>query len=40
VNAATGYAAGLVSPIGLPADVEVLIDTALTEHDVVYCALG
>ena len=40
VNLATGFAAGLVSPIGLPADVEVLIDTTLTGHDVVYCALG
>jgi prolyl-tRNA editing enzyme YbaK/EbsC (Cys-tRNA(Pro) deacylase) len=40
VNAATGFAAGLVSPIGLPSDVEVLVDAALTRHDVVYCALG
>jgi len=40
VNASTGFAAGLVSPVGLPEDVEVLVDAALTEHDVVYCALG
>jgi len=40
VNAATGFAAGLVSPVGLPADVEVVVDVALTEHGVVYCALG
>jgi hypothetical protein len=40
VNAATGFAAGLVCPVGLPADVEVLVDAALTAHDVVYCALG
>jgi prolyl-tRNA editing enzyme YbaK/EbsC (Cys-tRNA(Pro) deacylase) len=40
VNAATGFAAGLVCPVGLPADVEVLVDAALTAHHVVYCALG
>jgi prolyl-tRNA editing enzyme YbaK/EbsC (Cys-tRNA(Pro) deacylase) len=40
VNAATGFAAGLVSPVGLPPDVEVLVDAALTSTDVVYCALG
>jgi prolyl-tRNA editing enzyme YbaK/EbsC (Cys-tRNA(Pro) deacylase) len=40
VNAATGFAAGLVSPIGPAPDVEVLVDAALTRHDVVYCALG
>ena len=40
VNTGTGFAAGLVSPIGLPAHVEVLVDVALTEHEVVYCALG
>ena len=40
INAATGFAAGLVCPIGLPPEVEVLVDTALTEQDVVYCALG
>ena len=40
VNAATGFAAGLVCPVGLPADVEVVVDAALTRDDVVYCALG
>jgi prolyl-tRNA editing enzyme YbaK/EbsC (Cys-tRNA(Pro) deacylase) len=40
VNVATGFAAGLVSPVGLPEDVEVLVDAALVEHEVVYCALG
>jgi len=40
VNVATGFAAGLVSPVALPEQVEVLVDAALTEHEVVYCALG
>lgn len=40
VNAATDYAAGLVSPVCLPDDVEVLADAALGQHDVSYCALG
>lgn len=40
VNAATDYAAGLVCPVGLPADVEVLADTALEREPTSYCALG
>jgi Cys-tRNA(Pro)/Cys-tRNA(Cys) deacylase len=40
VNAATDYAAGLVCPVGLPADVEVLADTALERDATSYCALG
>ena len=40
VNAATDYAAGLVCPVGLPADVEVLADTALQREPTSYCALG
>ena len=40
VNGGTGFAAGLVCPVGLPSGVEVLVDDALTAHDVVYCALG
>ena len=40
VNVATGFAAGLVSPVGLPSGVEVVVDEVLTEHPVVYCALG
>lgn len=40
VNAATDYAAGLVSPLLLPASVTLLIDSALLQHDVLYCATG
>ena len=40
VNAATDYAAGLVCPVGLPADVEVVADAALTSSPTSYCALG
>ena len=40
VNARTDYAAGLVSPVCLPADVELLADSALGASDVCYCALG
>ena len=40
VNAATDYAAGLVCPVGLPPDVEVVVDTALTASPTSYCALG
>lgn len=40
VNAATDYAAGLVGPVCLPAEVELLADTALGESDVSYCAVG
>ena len=40
VNAATDYAAGLVGPFCLPADVELLADSALGESDVSYCAVG
>lgn len=40
VNARTRYAAGLVSPVCLPADVEVLADTAVSESEVSWCALG
>ncbi|MCU1690920.1 MAG: hypothetical protein JWM64_11 [Frankiales bacterium] len=38
VNAATDCAAGLVSPVGLPADVALLADSALGAADVVYTA--
>jgi prolyl-tRNA editing enzyme YbaK/EbsC (Cys-tRNA(Pro) deacylase) len=40
VNAATDYAAGLVSPVCLPPEVELLADTALGDSDVSYCAVG
>jgi len=40
VNAATDYAAELVSPVCLPPEVELLADTALTQDDVCYTALG
>lgn len=40
VNAATDYAAGLVSPICLPVDVELLADSALGSAEVLYAAVG
>ena len=40
INARTDYAAGLVSPVCLPAEVEVLADEVLREEDVLYCAVG
>ena len=40
VNAETAFAAGLVSPICLPPEVEVLADAALGASDVCYCAVG
>ena len=40
VNAATDYAAGLVSPLCLPPEVELLADATLGESDVCYCAVG
>jgi prolyl-tRNA editing enzyme YbaK/EbsC (Cys-tRNA(Pro) deacylase) len=40
VNAVTGFAAGLVCPVGLPPDVEVLADELLADSPTSYCALG
>lgn len=40
VNTVTDYAAGLVSPVCLPPDVELLADSALGESDVCYCTVG
>lgn len=40
INAATEFAAGLVSPVALPPSVELLADTAVGTHDVVYTAIG
>lgn len=40
VNAATGCAAELVSPVDLPASVELLADTAVGRTDVVYTPVG
>jgi prolyl-tRNA editing enzyme YbaK/EbsC (Cys-tRNA(Pro) deacylase) len=40
VNAATDYAAGLVSPICLPPDVPLLADAALGGSDVLYAPTG
>lgn len=39
-NTVTGFANGLVSPVCLPAEVEVLADAALGSTDVVYAATG
>ena len=40
VNAATDYAAGLVSPVCLPGDVLLVADEALRSREVLYCPLG
>jgi Cys-tRNA(Pro)/Cys-tRNA(Cys) deacylase len=40
VNAVTDYAAGLVCPVGLPPDVEVLADEHVSRSATSYCALG
>ena len=40
VNVATDYAAGLVCPVGLPADVPLLVDEALATRLVLYTAAG
>jgi len=40
VNAATEYAAGLVSPVALPDGVLLVADAALTARGVVYCPVG
>ncbi len=40
VNARTDYAAGLVGPLCLPPEIELLADTALGRSDVCYCAVG
>jgi prolyl-tRNA editing enzyme YbaK/EbsC (Cys-tRNA(Pro) deacylase) len=40
VNAATDYASSLVSPICLPADVELVADAALGGSDVLYTPTG
>ena len=40
VNAVTDYAAGLVCPVGLPPEVEVLADEAVLHCPTSYCALG
>lgn len=40
VNAATDYAAGLVSPLCLPPAVTLLADAALQGTQVLYCPLG
>lgn len=40
VKAATGYAIGGVSPIGLPQDLPVFIDSSLFRFDVVWSAAG
>lgn len=39
-NSATDYAAGLVSPVALPAGVRLLADAALSGSDVLYCPVG
>ena len=40
VNAVTDYAHGLVGPVCLPPEVELLADAALGESDVSYCPVG
>ncbi len=40
VNLATDYAAGLVSPVGLPPAVHLLADAVLDPRMVVYCPVG
>jgi prolyl-tRNA editing enzyme YbaK/EbsC (Cys-tRNA(Pro) deacylase) len=40
VREATGYAIGGVAPVGHPAPLRTLVDTALAEHDVVWAAAG
>lgn len=40
INLATDYAAGLVSPFGLPSSTVLLADAALLGQDVVYCPVG
>jgi prolyl-tRNA editing enzyme YbaK/EbsC (Cys-tRNA(Pro) deacylase) len=40
VRAATGYAIGGVAPIGHPAPLRTLVDTALSQHRVLWAAAG
>lgn len=40
VRAATGYAIGGVSPVGLPPGLPVLVERALDRYDAVYAAAG
>ncbi|MWB99463.1 YbaK/EbsC family protein [Agromyces seonyuensis] len=40
VKEATGQVIGGVAPVGHPAPVRTLVDTALAEHDVVWAAAG
>jgi prolyl-tRNA editing enzyme YbaK/EbsC (Cys-tRNA(Pro) deacylase) len=40
VREATGFAIGGVAPVGHPAPLRTLVDTALAQHDVVWAAAG
>lgn len=40
VEAATGFAVGAVSPLGLPEQVNLIIDTCLSQYDTVLCGAG
>ncbi|MHB8339821.1 MAG: aminoacyl-tRNA deacylase [Mycobacteriales bacterium] len=40
INSATDYAAALVCPIGLPADLQVIVDGVLCTPDVLYLPAG
>ena len=40
VRAATGQVIGGVAPVGHPAPLRTLVDTALAQHDVVWAAAG
>lgn len=40
INAVTGFRAGLVSPVGLPVEVVLVVDAVLGNSDVLYAATG
>jgi Cys-tRNA(Pro)/Cys-tRNA(Cys) deacylase len=40
VNAVTDYAAGLVCPVGLSSQVELVVDREIEQTGTCYCALG
>lgn len=40
VSSATEYSAAMAGPIGLPAGITLLVDTALEDSDVLYCPAG
>lgn len=40
VQIATGFPVGAVSPLGLPKQVSLIIDTSLSQYDTVLCGAG